>query len=330
MIDIFSEFEKLNVLIVGDVMIDRYLHGKADRISPEAPVPVVLMESQEDRLGGAANVALNIAALGATPYLCSVVGKDAAAQTFLQLLDQHQLPNKYIIQSSERPTTIKSRISANHQQLLRLDQESQVDLSPIEEQHYLKTIDAILVEQKIDVVLFQDYNKGVLSTHVIQTVIAQAKAYHLPIAVDPKFKNFNAYQGVHLFKPNLVEVSRFFQQNIAPISNELRVAAEKIHLALNNQYTLITLSDKGLYLSDKNIGTIHPTQVRKIADVCGAGDSVISIVALALALQLSSSDMALLANLAGGQVCESPGVVPINLEQLKQEYFLTNSAIGQK
>lgn len=327
MTDIFTGFKKLNVLIVGDVMIDRYLHGKVDRISPEAPVPVVLMESQEDRLGGAANVALNIAALGATPYLCSIVGKDEAAQAFLKLLNQHQLTSEYIIQSNNRPTTIKSRVLANHQQLIRLDQESQTDLSISEEQQYLETIKIIITQRKIDVVLFQDYNKGVLTAHVIKEVIAIAIENNIPTAVDPKFKNFNAYKGVHLFKPNLVEVSRYFQHNITAITSELKAAAEKIQVELENKYTLITLSDKGLYLYEQNNGHIYPTHIRQIADVCGAGDSVISVIALALALRLSTSDMALLANLAGGQVCELPGVVPINLRQLKKEY--QKSAIQQ-
>lgn len=327
MSDIFAAFQNLNVLIVGDVMLDRYLHGKVERISPEAPVPVVQLQKQENRLGGAANVALNIAALGATPYLCSMVGKDATAQTFLQLLQEQQIISKYIIQTKERPTSVKSRILANHQQLLRIDEESQADLSTTEEELYLKSVRDVLEHKNIDVILFQDYNKGVLSRSVIREIILEAIKRDIPTAVDPKFKNFTAYKRVHLFKPNLLEVNRFLSNPITPTLTDLQQAAEKIEQKLGNQHTLITLSDQGLFLKSNDQGQLYPTHVRQIADVCGAGDSVISVVALALALRLSATEIARLANLAGGQVCELPGVVPLNLNQLKAEY--KKSAIGQ-
>ncbi|MFK7936742.1 MAG: bifunctional heptose 7-phosphate kinase/heptose 1-phosphate adenyltransferase [Saprospiraceae bacterium] len=327
MSDVFADFKNLNVLIVGDVMLDCYLHGKVDRISPEAPVPVVQLQTKESRLGGAANVALNIAALGATPYLCSVVGKDISAQTFFQLLQEQHINSKYIIQSSERPTTVKSRVLANHQQLIRIDEESQMDLTAQEEQQYLKSVRDVLEHKNIDVILFQDYNKGVLSKSVIREVILEAIKRDIPTAVDPKFKNFTAYKRVHLFKPNLLEVNRFLQLPISSTLANLQLAAEKIEQKLGNQYTLITLSDQGLFLKSNDKGKLYPTRIRQIADVCGAGDSVISVVALALALRLSAIEITKLANLAGGQVCESPGVVPINLQQLKTEY--KKSAIGQ-
>ena len=320
MSDIFAAFQNLNVLIVGDVMIDRYLRGKVERISPEAPVPVVQLQEREDRLGGAANVALNISALGATPYLCSVIGRDAAAQTFLNLLEEQQITSKYIIQSNERPTTVKSRVVASHQQLIRIDEESQTDLSAKEEQKYLECINNVLEQKKIDIILFQDYNKGVLSQNVIREIILEAIKRDIPTAVDPKVKNFTAYKRVHLFKPNLLEVNRFLQNTVSATPEDLRLAADKITQQLGNKYTLITLSDKGLFLQAQKAGQLYPTRIRQIADVCGAGDSVISVAALALALDLPLSEMALLANLAGGQVCESPGVVPINLSQLKAEY----------
>lgn len=329
MSDFFAAFQNLNVLIVGDVMIDRYLHGRVERISPEAPVPVVELQEREDRLGGAANVALNIAALGATPYLCSVIGQDETAQRFLELLHQQHISTKYTIQSPHRPTTVKSRIIAQHQQLLRLDEESQTDLNAQEENWYLTAICDILEHKPIDVILFQDYNKGVLSSHVIREIILEAIKRDIPTAVDPKFKNFTAYKRVDLFKPNLAEVCQFLQQDLRPTRIQLQRAADAIKQTLGNQQTLITLSDQGLFLQSETHpqGQMYPTRIRQIADVCGAGDSVISVAALALALDLPATELATLANLAGGQVCELPGVVPINLAQLKEEY--QKSAIGQ-
>lgn len=320
MVDVFAAFKNLNVLIVGDVMIDRYLNGTVDRISPEAPVPVVQLQNRENRLGGAANVALNIAALGATPYLCSVIGVDDAAEAFLKMLPVYGLSNQGIIQSSHRRTTLKVRVLASHQQLLRVDTEDTHNLTTEESDEFLKKVINILSQRKIDVILFQDYNKGVLTEQIIRSIIAEAIKRGIPTAVDPKFKNFNTYKRVNLFKPNLLEVNRFFQTSINPVLEDLHVASKRIEDELENDYTLITLSDKGLYLKREGVGTIYPTHIRTISDVCGAGDSVISVVALALALDLPKEQIALLANLAGGQVCEQLGVVPINLEQLKEEY----------
>ena len=155
--NIFDAFNKLNVLVVGDVMIDRYLSGKVERISPEAPVPVVHLQEQENRLGGAANVALNIKALGATPYLCSVIGKDRDAEIFLKLLPENGLSSKCILQSAERPTTVKTRILAGSQQLLRLDEETTQDLSEREAKQLIDCVQNMLEEREIHVILFQDY-----------------------------------------------------------------------------------------------------------------------------------------------------------------------------
>ena len=317
----FDAFNQVNVLIVGDVMIDRYLRGNVTRISPEAPVPVVNLEAEDLRLGGAANVALNVRAMGATPILCSVVGDDEDGQVFRQLLPEYGMNNQSILQSKARRTTVKTRIMAGAQHLLRLDQEDTHDLNDSEVEQLLETIQHVLDTQDIHVILFQDYNKGVLSPKVIREVILESIRRGIPTAVDPKFNNFWAYKQITLFKPNLKEIRA---QSPLPVQTNLaslQAAATYIKAQLGNQHTLITLSEKGLFLETAGKGNIIPTEPRAVADVCGAGDTVISIVALGLGLKLDLHETALLANLAGGQVCEKVGVVPVDKEQLEMEYL---------
>ncbi len=319
--DIFGSFSKLNILIVGDVMIDRYLEGDVSRISPEAPVPVVQLNKSDNRLGGAANVALNVKALGGTAFLCSVVGQDESGKQFLELLPQNGLSNRYIFQSPDRKTTVKTRILANSQQLLRVDSEDTQDLNKREAEQFIKSIKDLLDAKDIHLILFQDYNKGVLSRKVINEVMLESIKRDIPTAVDPKYKNFWAYKHVTLFKPNLKEIRAQMSAKVDPADmGSLGKAAEEVRSRLGNQITLITLSEKGLFIDDKGQGHIVPTQPRTIADVCGAGDTVISIAAMGLALKMDAKEIAVLANLSGGQVCERVGVVPVDLEQLKREY----------
>lgn len=318
----FDDFNQVNVLIVGDVMIDRYLRGNVTRISPEAPVPVVNLEGEDLRLGGAANVALNVRAMGATPILCSVVGDDEDGQVFRQLLPEYGMSNQSILHSKARRTTVKTRIMAGAQHLLRLDQEDTHDLSDSEVAQLLETIQEVLDTQEIHVILFQDYNKGVLSPKVIREVILESIRRGIPTAVDPKFNNFWAYKQITLFKPNLKEIRAQSPQPVQTDLASLQAAATYIKAQLGNQHTLITLSEKGLFLETAGKGSIIPTEPRAVADVCGAGDTVISIVALGLGLRLDLQETALLANLAGGQVCEKVGVVPVDKEQLEKEYLM--------
>ena len=319
--DLFERFNDLNILIVGDVMIDRYLTGAVNRISPEAPVPVVHLQSEEDRLGGAANVALNVKALGATPFLCSCIGTDANGQKFLNLLPENELTAEGIVACESRKTTVKTRVIASNQHLLRVDQEEVRDLDKVEETRFLDRIIAILDQHTIHAILFQDYNKGVLSASVIERIIEEAKQREIPSAVDPKNHNFWAYRTVNLFKPNLKEIrDQLPQLSIQANLKSLELATAEIHKRLENQYTLITLSEKGLFLQSNIQAKILPTQKRQIADVCGAGDTVISVATLGLALAADMEQIAFLANLAGGQVCEKVGVVPVDKAQLKQEF----------
>lgn len=314
--NIAAAFNGLNVLVLGDVMIDRYLYGLVSRISPEAPVPVVHFQRSEDRLGGAANVALNIKALGATPYLCTVIGAGPDSERLMALLPPAGLSEKGIVSSPNRMTTVKTRIIAANQQLLRIDKEETGDLRENESDLLLQRIRKILDHQEIHVILFQDYNKGVLSLKIINDVILEALRRDIPTAVDPKYHNFWAYKHVTLFKPNLKEIRAQAALTIHAELPSLQKAAEEVRNRLGNRYTMITLSEKGLFLDGDNRRFILPTEARDIADVSGAGDTVISVAALGIALGMEMEPLAALANLAGGQVCERPGVVPVDKDSL--------------
>ena len=320
--DIFKKFNDLRVLVIGDVMIDRYLTGRVERISPEAPVPVVNLLNTENRLGGAANVALNLKALGATPVLCSVIGDDEEGANFLQILKENELAADGIFQSDERKTTVKSRVIAGNQHLLRMDSENIHDLSAKEAAKLWDGLQDLFKNQQIDVLLLQDYNKGVLTKSVIHIAMAMAQQYDVPTIVDPKFANFFAYQNVTLFKPNLKEIEAALQRKITPDVDNLKQAALEIRQKLKNKYSLITLSEKGVFVDDGEEAVIIPTHPRSIADVCGAGDTVVSVAALGLALGLDIQLIAKMANLAGGQVCEKIGVATVDKVALEMEMIV--------
>lgn len=314
-----SEFKNITAMIIGDVMLDRYLFGKIERISPEAPIPIVDLESNESRLGGAANVALNIKALEANPILISIVGKDQRGQELIDMLPNFDIDNSCIAQSAYRPTTVKSRIIASNQQVLRIDDELKQDLNQIESESIIAQYRHVLSTQKIDVIILQDYNKGLLTSENIKEIIAEANRLKIPVAVDPKKQNFWGYTNCNLFKPNLEEVRAVVPFRVDPEIDSLNKANDYLKERLNNEITMITLSSKGVYINDGKKSRIFPTTPRKIADVCGAGDSVISIASVALACGHSMEWMGILANLCGGQVCEKVGVVSINMNQLKEE-----------
>ena len=203
---LFKAFEDLKVLILGDVMIDAYLFGKVDRISPEAPVPIIAVSKRRNLLGGAANVALNVRALGATPLMCSVIGNDTQGGVFLKLLRDLGLREDGICRSDDRITTTKVRIVGNKMQMLRIDEETETDLNQRETKQYIDKIEEIVATEKVDIIIFEDYNKGVLTSEVITHVIALANKHGIPTSVDPKKKNFDQYCSVTLFKPNLKEL----------------------------------------------------------------------------------------------------------------------------
>lgn len=317
---VFSSFDKLTVLIVGDVMIDSYLWGKSNRISPEAPVPIVNVVKRENRLGGAANVALNILALGAKPLLCSVVGDDVDGGSFLRLLEDKNLSTEGIIQSPERITTIKHRIIAGAQQLLRVDSEIEHNLTDYEER-FLEERFTILLKQS-DVVIFEDYDKGVLSKKNIKRFIELANTQGVPTVVDPKKKNFLSYVGCTLFKPNLKELKEGLKIDFADENlHAFEQAVKDLQNQLQAKQILVTLSERGIFVADGAEKTYIDAHVRTISDVSGAGDTVISIASLCVALQTSAAFMAGLSNLGGGLVCEQVGVVPVNKTLLLEEAY---------
>ncbi len=318
--EIFKSFNSLNVLIIGDVMIDSYLWGKVNRISPEAPVPIVTVSKKERRLGGAANVALNIQALGANPILCSVIGVDIEGQAFLDLLKSQKLSQKGILKSRDRITTVKTRIIGNHAQLLRVDDEVEEEIIPSETQQLITLISYILTHDKIDVIIFEDYNKGLITSKLISKVVELAKSKGIPTCVDPKKKNFNAYKGVSLFKPNLKELREGVKLDVnADNIKELQRAVSSYRVKQKIDTVLVTLAEKGVITNSRKVKEHISAHIRSIADVSGAGDTVISVAALCRAIECKDVLTAALANLSGGLVCEEIGVVPIDKSRLFEE-----------
>ena len=317
--DLFASFNSLTVLVVGDVMLDAYLWGQATRLSPEAPVPIVNVVRRERRLGGAANVALNVRALGATPLLCSVVGDDRDGADLLTLLAVAGLSSEGIVKSAERPTTVKERILASDQQLLRIDCEVETPLTDAET-HRLEVRFAALLP-RADVVIFEDYDKGVLTADNIPRLLALARAAGVPTAVDPKKRNFLAYVGCTLFKPNLKELKEGVKHEFAGFQRPaFEAAVGELRGALAPDIVLVTLSERGVFVQGPDgEPTYQPAHPRAIVDVSGAGDTVISIAALGLAAGLPPAAIAALANLGGGLVCERIGVVPIDRALLLEE-----------
>jgi rfaE bifunctional protein kinase chain/domain len=316
---VFDSFKELNVLVVGDVMLDQYWLGDVKRISPEAPVPVLDLETEERRLGGAANVALNIVAMGAGCMLCGVVGDDPAGREFFSMLPEHGISPQGLLVLKNRLTTVKTRVLTASQQLLRIDREQTDELSTGEEEEFLQLVLSLFQVQSFDVVVLQDYNKGVLTPKVIRTIIQHCKISGLPVAVDPKKNNFWEYTGAALFKPNLKELSEALSEKIDCNLFALQRAAGQLKDRLGNCIALVTLSEQGIFLEDSTPGRMYATKPRKVSDVCGAGDTVISLASLALAMKLPGHQIALLCNLAGGQVVEKPGVATVVFEQLLEE-----------
>jgi rfaE bifunctional protein kinase chain/domain len=312
-------------MVIGDVMVDAYLFGKVERISPEAPVPVVTVEKRVNRLGGAANVALNLKALGATPILCSVIGDDVKGNEFRQLMQEAQLGGEAVLSSKDRITTTKFRVIGNKMQMLRVDEEITEDLSAEDETALLAKVVSLIKGIKPDAIIFQDYNKGVLTAGLIREITARAKSAAIPVTVDPKKKNFLQYNGVSLFKPNLRELREGLGLEFRGTAIEgLSKSAAVLHRKYDIATVMVTLSDEGVFISQvQPDGTaLHhllKAHRRNISDVSGAGDTVISVATLCLACRLDPEGIAALSNLAGGLVCEEVGVVPVNRERLLKE-----------
>jgi D-glycero-beta-D-manno-heptose-7-phosphate kinase len=320
----FEDFNSLNVLIIGDVMLDSYIWGAVERISPEAPVPIVTVKKKDFRLGGAANVALNVASLGAKPILCALIGDDDDGKKLIQRLDDGKISKEGIVVSSHRPTTVKTRIIASSQHVVRVDEESDKVVNAQEEQDLLLRIEKLL--PSCQVVIFEDYDKGVLSSSIIEKTVALANKNKIPTVVDPKKRNFLSYKGVTLFKPNLKELREGLKVDVeAGNQSTVEHAVDQLKEKLNAGGVMLTLSEHGVYIDFQNEKIKLPAHAREIADVSGAGDTVVSIAALAVALGLSPREIAFLSNLGGGLVCQHVGVVPIDKDELLQEALIESA-----
>ena len=318
--NLFKEFAKKRIIVLGDVMIDAYLRGKVTRVSPEAPVPIIELGKKEERLGGAANVALNLLALGATPILCAITGEDDGGRKFNQLLEKRALSAKGIVQSSSRKTTIKTRVIGNNQHLLRIDDEEIFAINDAEAKELIIRVNKLII-RGIDAIIIEDYNKGLLTPYVIQKVIALANENNVIVTVDPKKDNFFSYKNVTLFKPNLKELKEGLncEFDFTTDRNSFENTIEKMESELNNEISFVTLSEHGVFIKRAAEKTYLPAHIRKISDVSGAGDTVIAVATLCLSCGLEANRIAEIANLSGGLVCELSGVVPIDMELLKKE-----------
>jgi D-glycero-beta-D-manno-heptose-7-phosphate kinase len=317
---LFSRFSKMKVAVIGDVMLDTYWWGNVERISPEAPVPVVAVSKREKRIGGAGNVALNVQALGASVALLTILGDDEDGVQLKNLLAEKNIDTRFILESKKRITTNKIRIISRNQQMMRLDAEIIHDIDDADEEKLQNQIEKFISTEKPDVVIFEDYNKGILTKNIIANTIAFCIKNNVTTAVDPKRKNFFCYQNATLFKPNLNEAITGLNLLPEEISPEL---LSEIHLQLkeklDHDISLITLSEKGIFYQEENYKKILPSHRRNIADVSGAGDTVIAVASLIYAATKDINLAARIANIAGGIVCEEVGTVAINKEKLLEE-----------
>ena len=313
---LFQGFNDKKVLIVGDAMIDAYMWGKVNRMSPEAPVPVVEVKKHENRLGGAANVALNLKALGATAILCSVVGTGNRGVLFEKLMKESNLSTIGILSTNKRKTTIKTRVISEKKHQLRIDEEETFPI--VQEKEFLKLTKRLMDD--IDVVILQDYNKGVLTPKIIEGVIVYANKKGIPTIVDPKKLNFNCYKNCTIFKPNLAEIKAGMKVDF-DINNivEIEKITERLRKQLSAKGILLTLSERGICINSKKKFKHTQAFKRNIIDVSGAGDTVISVASLCLASNMDYINLSVLSSLAGGIVCEDVGVIPINKEKLLTE-----------
>lgn len=302
------------ILVLGDVMIDRYLRGRVSRLSPEAPVPVVDMESETSHFGGAANVALNLKTLGCDPLMVGLVGHDEYGRRFISLLEESGMSGDGVIAVEDRPTTVKTRIIGDNQHIARVDRELVRYVAGTTEEHILEHIGRLLPQA--EAVILEDYNKGMLSPAIIEYTIAEARRRNIIVTVDPKFTNFLAYKQATLFKPNLKESAQALARSIET-TQEVEEAARQLQQTLDVRAVLLTRGADGMTLYRDSDEIWHiPTQTREVADVSGAGDTVIATLTAALCAGADEPEAALIANYAAGIVCEEVGIVPVEKDRL--------------
>lgn len=315
---VVKDFNNIKILVIGDLMIDHYLYGKAERVSAEAPVPVIDIDNEEYRLGGAANVVYNLKNLGAKPYFLSISGNDKLASKIRNILERKGISPENIIEDDERRTTLKTRVIAQNQQVIRIDVEDKFFVNSDIENQILDAYKKIL--PKVDAVILEDYNKGLLTKRLISEIITLANKSNKIITVDPKFINFYDYKNVTVFKPNIKELEAGLGRAINS-DTDLHQACQNLISKMNMQYLVVTQGENGLLIYQKNNESIHiPTFAKQVYDVSGAGDTVISALTLAFATGLSIKDSAEIANHAAGAVCAKVGIAPVEPDDIISSY----------
>ncbi len=317
---LFDSFSSLKVGVIGDVMLDTYHWGTVERISPEAPVPVVSLHKKEYRIGGAGNVALNCKSLGSQVAILSVAGDDAEGMILTELLDGSNIDTSFLVISTDRITTSKTRVISRNQQMMRLDAEITHDLNSREEKLLLEKVQQYISTVDPDVIIFEDYNKGVLTEKIIHRVIELCREAGVITAVDPKRRNFFSYRHADIFKPNLKEVKEGLNLLVDSLdAAQLQHIHEELKKILHHNISFITLSEKGVFYQQDNKSNIIPSHLRNIADVSGAGDTVIAVAAMVYTVTKNAHLMAELANIAGGLVCEEVGTAAVSKEKFLHE-----------
>jgi len=320
--DAIKNIANLSALVVGDVMLDSYLFGTVERVSPEAPVPVVLMSGRDERAGGAANVARNVQALGAKVHIATVIGNDTAGDKLQDLINSSSMGEHAFLYEEGRITTIKTRIIRDNEHMLRVDEETDTAIGSKTAEKLIEACLKIINNSKIDVIIFEDYDKGVLTPEIIKALTAEAKKRNIPVTVDPKLKGFLNYPGVDLFKPNIQELRKGLRRDI-DLPMGLPEALNELHDKLSPKISITTLGAHGMWVhcpeGEKPETTNHchiKSRPSNVIDVSGAGDTVIATASLMLAAGATPLQIAEVANIAAGQVCEHSGVVTVDLEKL--------------
>jgi D-glycero-beta-D-manno-heptose-7-phosphate kinase len=314
LIQVFDNFKEKKIAVIGDIMLDRYLWGSVNRISPEAPVPVVEVQQESNRFGGSSNVANNIKSLSGYPFLIGVIGDDLDGKILIEMMNAKDMTTEGLVIDNSIPTTVKTRIIAHNQHVVRIDKENKLPIPPDLEEKLIKILhDNIEI---FDAIIIEDYNKGAITKHIIEETIKLSQIHNIPVTVDPKYNNFSYFNGVKLFKPNKKEAEEIL--GIKIVDNGSVIDAMKLLVdKLNCENVLLTRGEKGMALLEKNGDVTYiRTRARQVADVSGAGDTVISTISMALVSGCSIKESAVIANFAAGLVCEEIGAVPINKESL--------------
>lgn len=311
---LLDNFRGRRIAVIGDVMLDRYYRGTVSRISPEAPVPIVDIEDESEYPGGAANVAYNLVMLGASPLLLGIIGNDVSGAQLRELLGGLGISDEALLNDPVRPTTVKTRVIASSQHIVRVDREEKREIASGMRQRLLDLLKENIGQ--IDALILQDYNKGVVSRDLIPQVVELAQQHDVPVYVDPKFNNFFEYTGVTVFKPNRKEAEDALQRKLRT-EEERQEGVQELLQRLGSEYVILTLGSEGMMLARREDDPILvPTKAIQVADVSGAGDTVIATLATAYAAGATMQEAVIIANHAAGIVCEQVGTVPVHHAEL--------------